>query len=71
MADESGAAITVDRLVVAELPALDPAGTGQATRAHREDRHAFFLLEAGSIQLEIDFQDYRIQAPALVYMHPD
>lgn len=74
MADEPGAGIALGRLVVENMHSLNqagPAGADQATQAHREDRHAFFLLETGTIHLEIDFQDYVLEAPALVYMHPD
>jgi AraC family transcriptional activator of pobA len=74
MADEPGTGIALDRMVVANLRALGSAGPAdvtQATQAHREDRHAFFLLEAGTIQLELDFQECLVQAPALVYVHPD
>jgi AraC family transcriptional activator of pobA len=74
MAPEPGVGIVLDRLVVADLQALSLAGPGdvaQATYAHREDRHAFFLLETGTIHLELDFQECHLQAPALVYVHPD
>jgi len=74
MAPEPGISIVLDRLVVADLQALssaDPGEVAQATYAHREDRHAFFLLETGTIHLELDFQEYHLQAPALVYVHPD
>ncbi|MGZ3943786.1 MAG: AraC family transcriptional regulator [Mucilaginibacter sp.] len=43
----------------------------QAKLAHREDRHSFFLLESGTVILEVDFQEYKIVAPSVVYMHPD
>lgn len=74
MADAPGAGIALGRLVMENLRALssaDSAGIDQATQAHREDRHAFFLLETGTIHLEIDFQEHVIEAPALVYVHPD
>jgi len=74
MAAEAGVGIVLDRLVAASPQALRPAapeGAAQATYAHREDRHAFFLLEAGTIHLELDFQEYCLRAPTLVYVHPD
>ena len=40
-------------------------------QTHRHDRHSFFLLERGTVQLEIDFQKYKINAPSVVYVHPD
>ncbi|MFG4003326.1 AraC family transcriptional regulator [Flavobacterium aquidurense] len=43
----------------------------QATRSHRDEAHTFHILEKGSIVIEIDFQQYEILAPSVVYMHPN
>lgn len=42
-----------------------------AREAHRHDCHAFLLLEAGTVTIEIDFQQHTIKAPSIIYMHPN
>lgn len=64
--DESGAGISIERIAFKDLPDL-----GEWEQPERHDRHAFFLLETGTVNLEIDFQEYKINAPAIIYMHPD
>ena len=54
--------------------ALDNPGLNsseEAKQSHREDRHSFFLLEKGTVYIEIDFQQYKIEASSVIYMHPD
>lgn len=43
----------------------------EAKQSHREDRHSFFLLEKGTVHIEIDFQQYKIEQSSVIYMHPD
>ncbi|KAA0128470.1 AraC family transcriptional regulator [Chryseobacterium sp. SN22] len=38
--------------------------------AHRDEGHTFHILEKGTVDLEIDFKQYRICAPSVIYMHP-
>jgi len=64
--DESGAGISIERLAFENLPDL-----GEWEQPERHDRHSFFLLEKGSVTIEIDFERYQIQSPAAIYMHPD
>jgi AraC family transcriptional activator of pobA len=66
MSDESGAGIAIDRLSF-----TDPKIFEGAERSHRHDCHAFFMVESGSIVIEIDFQKYSITAPSVIYVHPD
>lgn len=40
-------------------------------RSHRDGGHSFFLQEKGTTYIEIDFEEYKVEAPALVYMHPN
>lgn len=42
----------------------------EVERAHRDGGHSFILQEKGSTHIEIDFQKYRMEAPAIMYMHP-
>jgi len=42
----------------------------EAKQAHRHDCHSFFLLEKGTVSIEIDFKKYSIESPSVIYMHP-
>ncbi|WDF55916.1 AraC family transcriptional regulator [Mucilaginibacter sp. KACC 22063] len=64
--DVSGEGLSIERLALESLPPMEDWG-----QPERHDRHSFFLLEKGSIIMEIDFERYRIQSPAVIYMHPD
>jgi AraC-like DNA-binding protein len=64
--DEFGGGVTIERISFESLPDL-----GEWQQPERHDRHSFFLLEKGSVTLEIDFQQYVLQAPSAIYMHPD
>jgi len=63
---EFGGGITIERISFEDLPDL-----GEWEQPERHDRHSFFLLEKGSVTMEIDFQQYEIHSPAVIYMHPD
>lgn len=65
MTENNGEGISIDTISLKDLPA--PQGMEQS---ERHDRHTFHVLEKGTINIEIDFQKYTIQSPALVYMHP-
>ncbi|QJD98334.1 helix-turn-helix domain-containing protein [Mucilaginibacter robiniae] len=64
--DELDTGISIERISAEILPDL-----GEWQQPERHDRHSFFLLEQGSVTIEIDFQRYEIHAPAAIYMHPD
>lgn len=64
--DEHNAGISIERISFEDLPAL-----GEWEQPERHDRHSFFLLENGSVTIEIDFQKHEIHSPAIIYMHPD
>jgi len=64
--DEPNAGITIERISFEDLPEL-----GEWEQPERHDRHSFFLLEKGTVVMEIDFEYYKIPAPAVIYMHPD
>ncbi|MDN3584678.1 helix-turn-helix transcriptional regulator [Mucilaginibacter flavus] len=66
MANEFGAGIAIERVSF-----TNPLFIEGGERAHRHDGHGFFLLESGSIAIEIDFQKYTIKAPSIIYVHPD
>lgn len=64
--DEYTSGISIETIVVNDLPILDGLET-----AHRHDRHSFFLLEKGTVSIEIDFQKYTIVPSSVLYMHPN
>lgn len=70
--DDSGAGVTVDKMSLEDLRNLDEATfEAESKKAHREDRHSFFLLDEGTVTIEIDFKIYKIKPRSIVYMHPD
>ncbi len=68
MADQFGSGIAVEKISV---KAFSAAEMEEAGKSHREDGHSFFLLEKGSVGLEIDFQQYTIRPSELIYIHPN
>lgn len=42
----------------------------EAVYAHRHDFHLFFCQEEGMTPIEIDFQQFQMEAHSLVYIHP-
>lgn len=65
-ADESNAGISIEKISIKDLVTFK-----EAKQAHRHDCHSFFLLEEGTVTIEIDFKIYDIQAPTVIYMHPN
>lgn len=68
MANEFGSGIAIERIAIADLHA---GGIESAQRPHREDGHSFFLLESGTVSLEIDFQQYTVTPSSILYIHPN
>lgn len=58
--------ISIEKFFIKDLSAFD-----DPIPSHRHDRHSFFLVEKGFVSIEIDLQSYKIEAPSLLYMHPD
>lgn len=71
MADHFDAGIVIERLCISPSEEATLNSSDVAKQSHREDRHSFFLLERGTVILEIDFQKFKIEPPSVVYMHPD
>jgi AraC-like DNA-binding protein/mannose-6-phosphate isomerase-like protein (cupin superfamily) len=63
---ESGEGVTIERIAFEHLPDL-----GEWQQPERHDSHSFFLLEKGSVTMEIDFKQHEINAPSVIYMHPN
>ena len=72
MTNEFGAGIVFEKISVKDLHTAEKATfEGAAKQSHRHDRHSFFLLENGTVSIEIDFQKYKIRFPSVIYMHPN
>jgi AraC family transcriptional activator of pobA len=74
MTDNFGGDISIEKIAVKDLQALENASENDlenAEQSHRHDRHSFFLLESGTVSIEIDFQKYDIKPSSVIYMHPD
>lgn len=64
--DEFNKGISIERMLIKDLSIFR-----DANRAHRHDCHSFMLLEAGTVSIKIDFKNYKIKAPSVIYMHPN
>ncbi len=75
MADTFGCGIAIEQLSFKDLRAENkarlPGFEEEANQSHRHDGHSFFLLESGTVSIEIDFQKHKIKSPAVMYVHPD
>ena len=63
---ELNAGIFIEKISFKDLPGFE-----ELEQPERHDRHSFFLLENGTITLEIDFKKYKIKSPSVIYMHPN
>jgi AraC family transcriptional activator of pobA len=74
MANEFGAGISIEKMSFNDLSIADKELLNtyqEGDHSHRHDGHSFFLLEKGSVSIEIDFENYTIVAPSIMYVHPD
>ena len=73
MANEFGKGISIEKISFSNIEAAVMAtfDSDEAKQSHRHDAHSFFLLENGTVDIEIDFQKYIITSPSVIYMHPD
>jgi AraC-like DNA-binding protein/mannose-6-phosphate isomerase-like protein (cupin superfamily) len=71
MDDPPGQGIAIDRISIKNSDFKRAYQYEEATRSHRDEGHTIHIVEKGSILIEIDFQKYKITAPAVVYMHPN
>ncbi|MFZ0597108.1 MAG: AraC family transcriptional regulator [Flavobacterium sp.] len=63
--------IVIERLNFNDLSVAEKADFEDENQAHRHDRHSFFLLQEGTVSLEIDFQKYIIKPLSVIYIHPN
>jgi len=71
MADNFGKGISIERMAIMDLLTAGNENRDEEDLAHRHDGHSFFLLESGTVDLEIDFQKYIITPGSVIYIHPD
>ena len=74
MATEFGEGIAIELLAITTQRHSEKAIVNKVEGvdlAHRHDSHSFFLLESGTVHVEIDFQKYTMRAPSVIYIHPD
>lgn len=58
--------VAIEKFAFSEMPDLS-----EWNQPERHDRHSFFLMETGSVYMEIDFRQFHIAALSVIYMHPD
>lgn len=71
MTHNSSHGTSIDRISIKKSDFKTARQYGDALQSHRDKEHTFHIVEKGSVLIEIDFQKYRIKAPAVVYMHPN
>ncbi|RYE14383.1 MAG: AraC family transcriptional regulator [Sphingobacteriaceae bacterium] len=71
---EFGSGISIERMIIKDLHTADitaPSNFEEGNRSHRHEGHSFFLVEDGTVQVEIDFQTYIMKSSSVIYVHPD
>ena len=71
MADNLRQGISIDTMTIKKSDFTTEVQYEEAKRSHRDEGHAFHIVEQGTVVIEIDFQIYHLTAPAVVYMHPN
>ena len=69
MVDAPRLGISIERMKISNSD-FKIADYENAKDAHRDEGYTFHIVEAGTVLVEIDFQQYEVVAPAVVYMHP-
>ncbi|MDA6069919.1 helix-turn-helix transcriptional regulator [Flavobacterium sp. AC] len=71
MTEDVHTGIAIERFNFNDLSIEEKAEFKEENQAHRHDRHSFFLLEEGTVAIEIDFQKYTIEPFSVIYIHPN
>jgi len=64
--DENDSGISIEKVSAGDFEIAR-----ESEESHRHDRHSFFLVENGTVSIEIDFERYFFKSPAVIYMHPN
>ncbi len=70
MVEEPGTGIAIERISIV-INKATVNSFKEANQSHRHYGHSFFLLESGTVKLEIDFKKYIIKPWSVIYIHPD
>ena len=71
MTDNFSQGISIDKVSIKKADFKTAEQYEEAKQSHRDEGHTFHIVEKGTVHIEIDFQKYKINAPAVVYMHPN
>lgn len=71
MAEDFSRGISIDKLSIKKSDLIKSGQYKLATQSHRDEGHTFHIVEKGTVSIEIDFKQYKVTAPSVVYMHPD
>ena len=71
MTDNFSQGISIDKISIKKADFKTAEQYEEAKQSHRDEGHTFHIVEKGTVHIEIDFQKYKINAPAVVYMHPN
>jgi AraC-like DNA-binding protein len=71
MTDNFSQGISIDKINLKKSDFKTAGQYEEATQSHRDEGHTFHIVEQGTVTIEIDFEKYKIKAPAVVYMHPN
>jgi AraC-like DNA-binding protein/quercetin dioxygenase-like cupin family protein len=66
LAEEHEVGIVVVKISSDQLQSFE-----EVNHSHRHNYHIFLLAQQGNVHIEIDFQQYCIKAPAVLYIHPN
>lgn len=58
-------------IIIGKASFKDLAALEKLEQAHRDDYHLFFLVEKGTVSIEIDFQTHKIKPLSAIYIHPN
>lgn len=62
---------TREGIVIARTSHNGLPSVKEVERPHRDNGYVFILQEKGITHIEIDFQKHHIEAPSVIYIHPD
>ena len=63
-----GHGISIDRVMIKMCDFNNEDQVQRAKESHHDQGHTFYIVEKGSLVIEIDFQRHEIKAPSLVCM---
>lgn len=71
MTDVVSQGIAIDKISIKKSDYKTEEQRKESKQSHRDEGYTFHILDKGFVLIEVDFQRYKIKAPAVVYMHPN